>query len=122
VRPAELDPDELDAPPESAAYATGCYIDILARTDRAWDLPAKAVDYCKNVCTVLRAVELRCCRLDLIIRSAIADETPLDASRTDLGITAYITTCGSSRENAADTLQAGLSAFARVLCGQSTLE
>jgi hypothetical protein len=45
------------------------------------------------VCTVLRAVPLRCCRVDLIIRRAFI--TP--ATERTLGITAYFTACGADR-------------------------
>ena len=117
AEPNEFDPDELDAPSGCAAHAMGCYIDLLPKTDQQWGLPAKAAAECKQVCSLLRAVPLRCCRADLVIRRAFI--TP---NLTDLGITAYLTACGPSPDEAKQTLQDALAAFARVLSGYSTLE
>ena len=70
LEPDEFDPDELDAPPGCADHAMGCYIDLLPRSDRQWAQPAMAAAACKRVCGLLRAVPLRCCRVDLVIRRA----------------------------------------------------
>lgn len=123
VEPCEFDPDELDAPPGCCAHASGCYIDILPRGEGHWDLPAKAAAACKDVCGLLRAVPLRCCRVDLIIRGAATDQNLADATWLDeFGVTAYLTACGLSPAEAAVTLDAALAAFAHVLGDQSTLE
>ncbi len=114
---ADFDPDELDAPPESAAHGAGCYIDLLPRCDRQWPTPDVAATACKRICELLHAVPLRCCRVDLIIRSAFV--TP---DVDDLGITAYLTACGASRADAARALRDALDAFAGALCGHSTLQ
>jgi hypothetical protein len=110
-----FDPDELDAPHGSGAHAIGCYIDILPTSGPQWGQPAEAV--CKHLCGLLRAFPLRCCRVDLVIRRAFIAAGPMN-----LGITAYLTACGSSPAAAEQTLGAALGAFAGVLCGQSTLE
>jgi len=112
-----FDPDELDAPPEDAAYAIACYIDLLPRSDKQWPDPAMAAAACKHVCSLLHAFPLRCCRVDLITREAL-----IVAGRVDLGITAYLTACGPSPAGATKALQAALSVFARVLSTQSTVE
>jgi hypothetical protein len=117
VEPDEFDPDELDAPPGCSAHAMGCYIDLLPRSDRQWAMPAKAAAGCKHVCSLLRAVPLRCCRLDLVIRRAFI--TP---EHLDLGITAYLTSYGPSEAEAAQTLQDALAAFADAFCPHSTLQ
>jgi len=117
LEPDEFAPDELDAPPGCAACAMGCYIDLLPRNDQQWIVPAMAAAACKHVCSLLRAVPLRCCRVDLIIRRAFI--TP---ELMGLGITAYLTSCGKSEGKATVTLQAALAAFAGALCGHSTLE
>ena len=112
-----FDPDELDAPLGLAAHAMGCYIDLLPRNDEQWPQPALAADACKRVCSLLRAVPLRCCRADLVIRRAFI--TP---ELIGLGITAYLTSCGESEDEATVTLKAALAAFVGAICGHSTLE
>jgi hypothetical protein len=117
LEPGEFDPDELDAPSGCAAYATGCYIDLLPRGDERWTGPALAADACKQLCGLLRAVRLHCCRVDLVIRRAI-----IVPNRMDLGMTAYLTACGLSATEATQRLQAALTAFADVICSHSTLQ
>jgi len=118
---AGIDPDELDAPSGFAAHAVGGYIDLLPRSECKWDLPATAAADCKHLCSLLHAVPLRCCRVDLVVRQAILNPASADAS-ISLGITAYITACGSSDADATGTFQSSLAEFARVLSAQSTLE
>jgi hypothetical protein len=118
----EFDPGELDAPPGCAAHAMGCYIDLLPRSDRPWVLPELAAAACKRVCGLLCAVPLRCCRADLVIRRAVITLNPTDPEQMELGITAYLTSCGESSAEAARTLQAALAAFADAFRGNSTLQ
>jgi hypothetical protein len=113
----EFDAYELDAPSGSAAYAMCCYIDLLSRGERAWSLPPLAEAACRQLCSLLGAVPLRCCRADLIIRRALIVPEVMD-----LGITAYITACGPGADQAKGTLEAALAAFARALCPESTLQ
>jgi hypothetical protein len=113
----EFDPDEMDAPPGSAAHAMGCYIDLLPGRGLKWISPDLAAAECKRVCGFLCAVPLRCCRADLIIRRAFI--TP---ERMELGITAYLTSCGESSAESARTLQAALAVFADAFQGHSTIE
>ncbi|MFY9854179.1 MAG: hypothetical protein WAK26_09925 [Terracidiphilus sp.] len=110
-----FDPDELDAPPGRAAHAMGCYIDLLPR--KTWRSPDIAATDCNRVCKLLRAVPIRCCRADLVIRRAF-----IFPDLMDLGVTAYLTSCGESSAQAAQTFQAALMAFTNVLCAHSTLE
>jgi hypothetical protein len=117
LEPDEFDPDELDAPPGSATHAMGCYIDLLPGNGQQWPLPAMAAAACKQAVALLRAVPLRCCRADLVIRRAFI--TP---DRMDLGITAYLTSCGESSAAATRTFQAALTAFTDILRGHPTLE
>jgi hypothetical protein len=114
---ADFDPDELDALPESATHAMGCYIDILPTSEHQWPTPAAAAAACKHICGILHAIPLRCCRVDLIIRRA--DITP---DVNDLGITAYFTACGASHADAAHALGDTLAVFADALCRHSTLQ
>jgi hypothetical protein len=114
---AEFDPDELDAPAGYTAHAMGCYVDLLPKGNGQWGLPAETAAACKRACSLLRTVPLRCCRLDLVIRRAF-----LAPDVVGLGITAYLSSCGRSSAEAAQTLQEALAAFARVLAGDSTLQ
>ena len=116
LEPDEFDPDELDAP-SGCVSAMGCYIDLLHRDDRQWAMPDTAAEDCIHVCTLLRDVPLRCCRVDLVIRHACI--TP---ELMGLGMTSYFTSCGGSDAEAAVTLQAALAAFADALWGHSTIE
>jgi hypothetical protein len=111
----EFDPDELDAPSGCAAYAMGCYIDLLPKKN--WHSPATAATDCKRLCKLLRAVPLRCCRADLVVRRAF-----IKPDLMALGITVYVTSCGDSSAEAARTFQYALTAFTDVLCAHSTLE
>jgi hypothetical protein len=113
----ELDAGELDAPPGCMAHAMGCYIDLLPRDDQGWAQPAMAEAVCKRVCGLLRTVPLGCCRADLVIRHAF-----ITADRMDLGITAYLTSCGPSSAQAGRTLAAALTALTDAFGSHSTVE
>lgn len=113
----EFDPDELNAPAVCSANTMSCFIDLLAREERAWALPAKAEAECRRICALLNPVPLRCCRADLVIRRAY-----IGSEHSDLGITAYITACGSSSSEAKVTLRAALTAFVHALLCASKLQ
>jgi hypothetical protein len=117
----EFDPDELDAPPGSSAHAMGCYIDLLPSGGGQWFPPELAAADCQRIRGLLRAVPLRCCRADLVIRRAILAQNPADPERIALGVTAYLTACGASVELAAQRLAEALAAFADVFCGHSAV-
>ncbi len=110
LEPDEFDPDELDAPHGHTAHAIGCFIDLLPKSDQQWTQPKMAEKACKRACGLLRAVQLRCCRVDLVIRRAF-----ITSGVMDLGITAYLTACGESPAAAAKTLEAAVAAFADAL-------
>jgi hypothetical protein len=117
LEPDEFDQNEMDARPGDAVRAMGCYIDLLPKAGRHWVLPAAAAHTCQRLCRLLRAVPLRCCHVDLVIRHAV-----ISPERMDLGITAYLTSCGLSSTEAMQTLQASLAAFADAFCTLSTLQ
>ncbi len=101
-----FDPDEMDAAPRTATSAIACYIDLLSRTDQEWRVHGQAVGACKTLRGRLRQVPVRSCRTDLVVRRAcIAPDLP------DHGITAYLTACGSTLEEARATLEVALTAF-----------
>ena len=113
----EFDADEMGAPSEDAAFGQGCYIDLLSRSGQQWSVPAMAISWCKDTCGLLHTIPLSCCRVDLIIRSAA-----ISPDRMNIGITAYLTSCGPTAEDANQVLQAALGRFADALCGRSTIE
>ncbi len=117
LEPEEFDADDLDAVAGCSAYAASCYIDLLPKIDCAWSLPRKAEAACKHLCGLFGPIPLRCCRVDLVIRRAL-----IAADETDLGITAYITACGTSPDEAARTLEIALASFTHVLSPDSTVQ
>jgi hypothetical protein len=107
-----FDPDEMDALQANPAFALACYIDLLPRTGLEWRVSGQAVAACKRMCGHLRHVPLRSCRADLIVRLAWVTSDP-----PEHGITAYLTACGSTLEEARATLDAALVALAdSILC------
>lgn len=108
--PGEFDPGELDAEPGCCGCAMGCYIDLLPRNPEQWKLPEQIAAACKELCSLLGAVPLRGCRADLVIRRAY-----LTAERMELGMTAYLTSCGESPETAVQKLEDALIAFTGAL-------
>jgi len=112
LAPGEFDADELDAPPGCSAHAMGCYIDLLGRAERQWLQPERAAAECNELCRLLRARPLHCCRADLVIRRAFNTPNASDEEPQIFGITAYLTSCGRSAAEAERTLTAGLSALA----------
>lgn len=108
----EFDLDEMDAPPSHSAHAMGCYIDLLPRKDQPWVEPEMAATVCRELCRHLRAVPLRCCRADLVIRRAFILPNAANEQPECLGVTAYLTSCGASSADAQRTIQTALAAFA----------
>ena len=107
-RPEEIDADELEAQADETVHRVACYIDLLPRSDHVWNLPLKAERACKQLCTRLRGILLRCCRVDLVIRRAVVGD------RNDLGATAYLTACGRTELEARARLGECLAASAEI--------
>lgn len=105
--PQPVDPDELDAAPAEAPCALACYIDLLSRNPFDWAGPALAEAFGRALCAALRAIPLRCCRADLVVRRALV----LPGQET-LGITAYLVACATDRSGAESMLAQALAAFA----------
>ena len=105
--PASFDPDELDAPEGTGNHAIACYFDLLRRSDQLWASPGQAIQCCEATCGRVRAHPMRSCRADLVIRRAF--HTP---ALLALGITAYLTACGPTRDRAVETLAAALNILA----------
>jgi hypothetical protein len=103
----EIDPLEFDAPLEMAMHGLAAYVDCLHRDPQLWFDPSSTIAWCKKFCAVLRAVPLRCCRADLVMRHAIT-APDIDS----IGITAYFAACGSTDHAARMQLGAVLALFA----------
>ena len=114
-RPDEFDPDELDAQPGKENCALACYIDLLPRTDRQWRSPEQAVAACRAICALLQRTPLRRCRADLVVRSAY-----VAPDQKEQGITAYLTACGPTLDEARITLETALRVFAESVLGAKT--
>jgi hypothetical protein len=104
--PDEFDPDELDAPRGCAVRGLACYIDLLPAPE-PWKTAADAVSACGRICEELRAIPLRSCRADLVIREVLES-----GEAVSLGVTAYITAAGKDDLVAAEKLSAALAVFA----------
>jgi hypothetical protein len=113
----EFDLDELDSPIGCFTNAMGCYIDLLPKGDQRWPSPAMASAFCRDLCSSLRAVPFRCCRVDLVIRRAL-----IAPDRMGTGVTAYIVACGAGTDETRDTLGEALAAFVDALCSGSRLQ
>lgn len=118
-QPEGIDPDELDAEEHaaSATCALACYIDLLLRNDTEWASPAYAEACCRRICEDLHAVGARSCRVDLVVRRALPSP-----GRETLGITAYLTACGTTKAHAAAALSHALSALADSFAPFSPIE
>jgi hypothetical protein len=110
LEPGSWDADEMDAARDEAAYAAGCYIDLLPRDDSRWRLLSLAEQDCRTWCARLADVRLHCCRVDLMVRRAW-----LPGERMETGITAYLTACGATETSASDRLAECLRTLAEAL-------
>jgi hypothetical protein len=116
----EWDADELDALPGLATHAAGCYIDLLARVEQPWRLPAVVAETCKRYCERMHTVRLRSCRVDLVIRQAVTAAEEIATGETEFGITAYLMSCGESCEEAAVVLEGALNALAGAILADAS--
>jgi len=106
----QCDPYEMDATVEEATTGLACYLDLLPRHELVFTEVSAAQAWARTVVARLMLSEIRCCRADLIIRSAIARQTE------GFGITAYLSACGREPDFAAQTLDTALNALADAVC------
>jgi hypothetical protein len=115
----EPETDELVGGETQVALA--CYIDLLPFASRVFAQWSQAESFCRewvarlaprtsslaalNLCSQSLASQPEC-RVDLIVRQAIAGETQ------GFGVTAYLSAAGADRTAAAEALKAVLAAFA----------
>jgi hypothetical protein len=107
---SEFDPLEFDAPPDVPLQAFACYLDVLPGNEgQGWGSPDAAISLCREICDRLRAISIRCCRVDLVVRRALI------AGQGALGTTAYVSACGASLSDAKAVLEQALRVFAEVV-------
>ena len=104
--PEEFARDEMEASAEEGKCAIACYVDLLPRTDLQWASLQQTVSACRSLCARLREQPLRCCRTDLIVRGAW-----IAPGQIAMGITAYLTACGATLEDASAVLALALREF-----------
>jgi hypothetical protein len=102
-----FDADELDADRDTAIAALGCYIDLLPCDAQMFSTPDAAAQWCGRLCLQLRGHHTRQCRADAVVRRAF-----LTTESVGLGVTAYLTACGSTRTEAATALSSALAVLA----------
>lgn len=109
--PEMIDPYEMDASPDQAVAAIGCYVDILPRRYEATSDRVRVEKCCRTLCARLAEKTLRCCRVDIVVRRAIVAEA------YELGATTYATACGATAAEAKQRLSECLEAFAAAVVG-----
>ena len=105
-----VDPDEMEASPAQCTSAIACYIDLLPAGDQLFSGVSSAEAWVRSVVARLRARACVCCRVDMVIREAVG------AGLTGVGVTAYLTACGESREAAIEAFGRALEGFNEALC------
>ncbi len=88
----KIDRWEMDAGPDEAEFGAGCYIDILPRDRRSF---AVQEQWIRVLTGKLRGVELRCVRIELVLRRAAVWGV------AGSGVTCFVQGCGASSELAA---------------------
>jgi hypothetical protein len=89
--------------------ALACYVDLLPLAGKVFAQAEQAEGFCREWVARLAPVPLADCRVDLIIRQAIAGEAE------GLGVTAYLSAMGSDHAAAHKALAATLDAFAATI-------
>ncbi len=111
--PDKIDHDEMDATDKDASHFIACYIDLLPRSDERWDSLSKAEQACTELCVRLRDIKLRRCRVDLVVRRA-----HIGSDAIDLGVTSYLTACGSTESDARSRLAECILQFAQLIAAE----
>jgi hypothetical protein len=91
---------------EPEANELACYVDLLPVADTVFAQWEDAEAFCREWVARLAPVAQPDCRVDLVVRQAIAGEAE------GFGVTAYVNAAGRDRSGAAEALGAALVAFA----------
>lgn len=110
--PERIDPDEMDAGAGESDAAIACYFDLVPREGDVWRDPSAAEEFSKQLCARLRSHPLRCCRVDVVVRTAIA------GAAEGLGATTYATACGATDSRARNRLAECLAVLAASITGR----
>jgi hypothetical protein len=86
--------------------AVACYVDLLPVEGRVFAQWPQAEQFCREWIARLGPLPLSNCRVDLIVRQALAGEVE------GFGVTAYLSGMGKDRSTAAKALSVALAAFA----------
>jgi hypothetical protein len=106
--PAPADPAAASNGMASRA-ALACYVDLLPLAGEIFAKISPVEAFCREWVARLAPVPLLDCRVDLVIRLAIADEAE------GFGVTAYVSAEGKDRSAAAQALAAALAAFGNAI-------
>lgn len=106
TEPAELATNESGAFSGGQSTALACYVDLLPMEGQVFGQWIEAEGFCRQWVARLEELPLPDCRVDLIVRQAIA------GAAEGFGITAYVGGTGGDRTAAAEALSAAMRAFA----------
>lgn len=110
--PERVDPDEMNAYDSETSAAIACYLDLLPRKAEPWSDAKRAEAFCRGLCGRLAVEPLRCCRVDVVVRSAMVEDA------VELGATVYATACGATLAEAKQRLAQCLAVLAAAVVGQ----
>ena len=85
----QIDRWEMEAGPGEAEFGAGCYIDILLRDQGSFAVQERWIHVLTGK---LRGVELRCARIELVLRAATV------RGIAGFGVTCFVQGCGASAE------------------------
>jgi hypothetical protein len=88
------------------ANKLACYVDLLPVADAVFAQWKQAEAFCRELAARLAPISMPECRVDLVVRQAIAGEAE------GFGVTATLSATGGDRSGTAETLAALLVAFA----------
>jgi len=106
----ECDPDEMDATSDETTHAVACYVDLLPEDGWVFSTLESAEQWARIATAGLRSVRCRCCRVDLVIRTALVGDVQ------GFGITAYVAGCGEGSDQSMNSFSAALKTFVEVAC------
>jgi hypothetical protein len=91
---------------EATQAALACYVDLLPLEGTVFLHWQEAEAFCRDLAQRLAQISLPECRVELVVRQAIAGQAE------GFGFTAYLSAAGQNRSSAAEALGAALAAFA----------
>lgn len=84
-----FDPLEWDVGSAGDRTGVACYVDLIPREKMHWATHTDGTEWCRQVCGRLRAIPLRSCRVDLVMRAA-----EFAKERKGFAVTAYACAAG----------------------------